>query len=32
MIYKNKIFYETKYIPPKGYKLLMLFGFIFTHS
>lgn len=32
MIYKNKIFYETKYIPSKGYKLLMLFGFIFTHS
>lgn len=30
--YKNKTFYNTIFPPPSGYKSIMLFGFVFTHT
>lgn len=32
MTYRDKIFYDTVFPPPPGFKSIMLFGFIFTHS
>lgn len=32
MTYRDRIFYDTVFPPPPGFKSIMLFGFIFTHS